>query len=228
MGEWNGIDFFVFLIFFLNLVIGMSRGATKEIISFMCLCVAVIFTIKFTMPITTFLNSSPLVQKVLTTSLIQNFMNAIGAGPLTESMLAQLAYCLSIVICFSGVFCACEAALSFTGFIEAFSFPFAALNRKVGATLGCIRGYVLVLIFILILLHLYQGSPTGQSYFVNLFRGSVSRLDALITGQQVERYQEIFRDQDLYNEKEIYKMFPNPTPNQQTPYQSPPPSSSSQ
>lgn len=212
MNQWNGIDFFIFLILFLNLIVGMSRGATKEIISFMCLCVAVIFTIKFTVPLTNYLNQSSLIQSVLSSRLIQNFVLAIGAGPLTVAMLNELAYCLSILICFSAIFCACEAALSATGFIEVFRFTFAAINRKLGAALGFIRGYVLVLIFVLITLHIFHGNPMGgTSFFINLFEGAAKRFDKLIIGQDVEKYQDVFKDKDLYNQENIYKMFPKPT-----------------
>jgi uncharacterized membrane protein required for colicin V production len=202
MNQWNGLDFFMFLILFLNLIHGMSRGASKEIISMMCLSVALIFTIKFTVPLTAYLNSSPLTQSVLSAQVIQNFMGAIGAGPLTAGMLRELSYCLSIAICFAGIFCACEAMLAVAGFVEVFSWPYAALNRKVGAALGLTRGYVIVVIFILILSHIYPPGRSG-SYFVYLLRGTAARLDRLIAGQDVEKYQNIY--EDIYKNKSLYK-----------------------
>jgi uncharacterized membrane protein required for colicin V production len=208
MSQWNELDFFIFLIFFLNLILGMSRGATKEIISMMCLCVALIFTIKFAIPITDYINSSLLIQPVLTAKIIQNFIAAIGAGPLTSTMLSEIAYSLSIVICFAGVFCACEAVLVIVGFMEVFSFPYATLNRKIGAGLGFLRGYVIALIFILILLHIFSTNPITGSYFVNLFRQSALRLDRLILGQDVDKYQDVFRDRNLYHESDVYKILP--------------------
>src|SRR5579871_5717505 len=119
MSNWNGLDFFIFLIFFVNTMLGMSRGATKEIISLMCVSVGLIFTIKFTIPLATFFNNSPSFQNVLTASFVQNFMSFIGSSALTAGMLEQLTYCISVLVCFAGAFCAGEAVLSFTGFAEA-------------------------------------------------------------------------------------------------------------
>lgn len=206
MANWNGIDFFIFLLFFLNVILGLSRGATKEIISIMCLSVALIFTLKFTVPITHFLNNSPLINDVLTSKFVQNFMHTIGAGPLTAEMLQQLSYCLAILVCFVGTFSVCEAMLGMTGFVEVFKFPYATLNRKVGAALGATRGYIFSLIFILILVHLFKGGPLTSSYFVNLFQGSVNKLDQFIQGQQVERYKELYEGKDLYNEKNVFQV----------------------
>jgi uncharacterized membrane protein required for colicin V production len=212
MNNWNGLDFFIFLIFLVNTLLGMSRGATREIISMICLSAALIFTIKFTVPVARFLNSSPLIANVLSSSFIQNFMVSIGAQPLTASMLSELAYTISLLICFVGTFGVCEATLAFTGFVEVFPFSYAALNRKIGAGLGAMRGYVLNLILILILtLHITVPALTKGSFFVNLFQSSVIQLDSLISGQEVERYREIFKEKNLYNVKDILAPVTSPT-----------------
>lgn len=206
MSNWNGLDFFIFLIFFLNLILGMSRGATKEIISTMCLSVALIFTIRFTLPLTVFLNNSPLIQDVLNAQMIKNFMATIGAGPLTADMLKELSYSISVAICFFGVFFVCEGALSLVGFSELFTFPYATLNRKVGGTFGATRGYVISIILILILLHMFKTHPITGSFFMNLFEGTAGKLDALIISQDVEKYKDIYEDKKLYNEKDVLKV----------------------
>ncbi|MHB1949017.1 MAG: CvpA family protein [Gammaproteobacteria bacterium] len=214
MSNWSGLDFFIFLIFFLNLVLGASRGATKEIVSMMCLSVALIFTIKFTIPLTKFLNTSPLIQNVLQSKIIQNFMNAIGAGPLTADMLAEMTYCISLGICFVGVFSACEAMLSVVGFKEVFSFPYAALNRKVGAALGTVRGYVLATILVsMLIIHIFKHNEIKDSYFVDLLRSSAYKLDSIIRHQQVERYGEIYNESTKYNESNVYQTVPPPNVN---------------
>lgn len=205
MSSWNGLDFFIFLIFTANVILGMSRGATKELISAMCLSIGLIFTIKFAIPLTNFLNSSPLITDVLSSVFVQNFMAAIGSGPLTEAMLKELAYSISVIVCFAGAFSVCEAMLVFVGFAEVFPFPYAALNRKLGAGLGATRGYVLTLLLILVLNHLFANNPIKGSYFIDLFQGTVQKLDYLIGSQQVERYHEIYQDKSLYNEKEVFK-----------------------
>lgn len=208
MNNWSGVDFFIFLIFFVNTMLGMSRGAAREIISMMCVSVALIFTIKFTVPLTNFINSSPGIQDVIDSTITKNFMSAIGADPLTTGMLYQVAYCLSILICFVGIFATGEAVLNFTGFVEMFTFPYAFLNRKLGAALGATRGYILSVIFILILQHLFISHPLSNSYFINLFQGTANKLDSLIASQQPEQYKTIYEDKNLYNEKNIYQTVP--------------------
>src|SRR3990167_4857055 len=98
MLAWNGLDFFIFLIFVINVIFGLSRGAIKEILLIMSVSIALIFTIKFTIPLTTFLNSSPLISKVVLESVAQNFMSAIGQPPLTIAMLNQFSYCIALLI----------------------------------------------------------------------------------------------------------------------------------
>ncbi len=202
MNSWNGFDFFILLIFTVNVVLGMSRGGMKELVSMICLCLALVFMIKFTVPLTTFFNSSPLMVTVVDSSIMQNFMTAIGAGTITETMLREIFYCLSLLLCFVGAFSACEAVLAITGFEEAFSLPMATLNRKLGATLGGTRGYVICLIIVAIFtLHLNRGSDgltnplVANSYFADLLQPAARKLDSLIGEQQPEKYTEIIGDQ---------------------------------
>lgn len=210
MSHWNGLDFFIFLIFFLNTVLGMSRGATKEIISMMCLSAALIFTIRFTVPLTAFFDRSPLTQDVLSSQFIQNFMASIGADPLTGNFLHEIAFSLSVLVCFVGVFSITEAVL-ISSFAEVFSFPYAIWNRKVGAALGAIRGYVLsVMLIMLLVFHVFKTDNAEMraqlisgSYFVNLFQNAAMTMDSLIGGQDVEHYHDIFKDKNLYNEKDV-------------------------
>jgi len=217
MNNWNGLDFFIFLIFVANTILGMARGATKEIVSMMCLSVALIFTIKFTIPLAAFFNSSPLINDVVDSTFTQNFMAAINAGPLTANLLTELFYSISLLICFVGAFSTCEAALFFTGFVEVFSFPYATLNRKVGAALGCTRGYIITLVFLSILtLHIFKNDNNllsnnffTNSFFVNLFQSTTKKLDDLISQQQPEKYNELYKNKNLYNEKDIYKIIKN-------------------
>jgi hypothetical protein len=206
MNSWNGLDFFIFLIFALNTIIGMSRGASKEIISTLCLSVALIFTIKFTVPLASLFNSSPLMSSVVNNDIMQNFMTSIGAGPITDDLLRNIFYSISLLICFVGAFSICEGALSMTGVVEMYPFPYAALNRKIGGGLGFTRGYVINMIFLVILcLHLSKesGAFTANSFFVGLFRGSIVNFDAIITGQKPEAYRDMLIDKNLYNEGQM-------------------------
>jgi uncharacterized membrane protein required for colicin V production len=213
MNNWNGLDFLFFLIFAGNTLLGMSRGATKELMSMMCLCVALIFTIKFTVPLANFCNNSPLITNVVDSSFVQTFMVQIGAGPLTAGLLKEIFYSLSMLICFVGIFSICEGALTASGISEHYSFTTAAASRKIGAGLGFTRGYVINLIFICIFtLHIFKGnhdSIFSNSFFINLFQGSAIKLDSIISGQQPEEYKKIFEDKKLYNETDVIKNMSN-------------------
>ena len=157
MNSWNGFDFLIFLIFAANTILGMSRGALKEIISMMCLSVGLIFAIKFTIPLADLFNQSPLIVDVVNNIFIQNFMHAINAGGVHLRFTLPDILFLSLLICFVGAFSICEGALAVAGVEGVFSFPYAVLNRKVGAALGCTRGYVISIIFIYIItLHIFK------------------------------------------------------------------------
>lgn len=210
MNSWNGLDFFIFLIFALNTIIGMQRGASREIIAMMCLSAALIFTIKFTVPLTMFFNSSPLITDVVNNPMTQNFMIAIGAGPLTDDMLMEVNYTIALLICFVGIYSICAAALNIAGVSEHFSFPYATLSRKVGAVLGATRGYIITIIFLSILmLHLLKNNIGGEiisgSYFAGLFQNAAVKFDEMITSRKPEDYNQLFKDKDLYNATDVIK-----------------------
>lgn len=216
MNNWNNLDFIILLIFAANTVLGLARGATKEIVSTICLSIALIFTIKFTVPLANFFNSSPLVNDVVDSDIVKNFMAAIGAGTLTASTFQEIFYSISLLICFGGAFSICEAMLSFTGFNEVFSFPYAALNRKVGGALGFARGYIFNLILIVILSqHLLKNSDvinnnivTG-SFFANIMQPGARKLDSLISAQKPEAYREILKEKPAYTVEDLYKDLKN-------------------
>lgn len=203
MDSWNGLDFFIFLIFAVNTILGMSRGAAQEIISTMCLCVALVCTIKFTIPLTIFFNKSPLMIDMITSKFVQNFIASLGLNPLNTTILQEIFYSISLLICFVGTFSVCEGALGMSGLLEVYSFPYAWLNRKLGAVLGGIRGYVITLILISVTtLHIFKDSDNSifkNAYFVNLFANSAVTFDRIISKQKPEQYQKIFKDKNLYN-----------------------------
>jgi uncharacterized membrane protein required for colicin V production len=207
MNGWNGLDFLIFVILLFNTLLGMSRGAAREIISLLCLSATLICTIKFTVPLATFFNSSPLINDVITSRLIQNFMASIGAGPLTQDMVMQIAYSVSLLICFVGSFSILEAVLAFTNTREVFKFPYAVIDRKVAAALGCIRGYIFSLVLLSILtLHLLannQSNPLiANSFFTNLFSSQTAEFDSFVASQLPEQYQQLYK-QNPYNSKAV-------------------------
>ena len=203
MNDWNGFDFLIFLIFIVNTLLGMSRAATKEIISMASLSAALICAIKFTIPLALFFDRSPLIGDVVANRHIQSLMFSLGLNPLGEASLQEMFYSLSLLICFVGTFSVCEGVLGIFGIVEMYPFPYAMLNRKLGAALGGVRGYVISLLLISIcVLHLFKNSDSPifmNSFFVKTFYNSAVKLDSIISGQRPEEYKEIFKDKNLYN-----------------------------
>ncbi len=218
MEGWNGLDFIIFLIFVANFLLGMSRGASREIIAMMSLCAALIVTIKFTVPLAAFFNKSPLMVQVVSNDMMQRFMAAIGAGPLTEDLLKELFYSISMLLCFTATFSICEAGLNRTNLMETLGFASAALSRKIGGVLGCTRGYVISILFLAILsLHIFKpGNNVGDgmiggSFFAKLFQSQTLELDRMITGQNPEYYNQILNKNTFGPEKIIKILQPQET-----------------
>lgn len=212
MNSWNGLDFIIFLVLVSNTVLGMSRGGAREIISMMCLSAALIITIAFTMPLSNFLNSSSVVYSVVDNSMMQNFMQAIEAGPMTANLLMQLMYSISLLICFVGAFSICEAGLAKAGFTESYGLATAVINRKVGGALGFLRGYIITLVFLsILLLHIYPANNNigsrfiSGSYFVSIFSGQARVLDGMISSQQADQYNKLYETQP-YKVEDLYKV----------------------
>lgn len=231
MNAWNGLDFFIFIIFTLNTMLGMVRGATRELISIMGLSAALIFSIKFTVPLAHFFNRSPIVNDVVQSRFVMNFMEAIGAGPLTVNLLISLFNAISLLICFVGIFSICEGALARPGFMEVFSFPYATLNRKVGAALGATRGYIFTIVFLSVLTSIYQpGNNTALadnnvmqgSYFARLFDSTVAKFNEMVGEQKPERYKELYENKNLYNEQNVQQNLNSGMPQMPAPQQEQP------
>jgi hypothetical protein len=198
MNNWNGLDFFIFLILALNAIQGMSRGTAKEILSMMCLSIALIFSIKFTLPLTNFINSSPLAHGVLSTPMIQRFMHAIGAGSLTLQLLHQIMYSISLLVCFVGIFCVLEATLTSSNVSQSMPLHEVLINRKVSSAIGLTRGYIINLIFLSIFTLHISGADNKfvrDSFFAKLFHTQTVKLDRIIRNQKPEDYKEIYKNQ---------------------------------
>lgn len=184
-----------------------------RIMAMMCLCAALIVTIKFTVPLATFFNHSPLINNVVDNQFMQRFMVAIGAGPITAELLQQLFYSISMLVWFVGTYSLCEGALAYSGYIQSLSLVSAAISSKLGAALGCTRGYIVSLVFLAIFtLHIFKGQDnfiTG-SFFARLFQSSTIRLDSLISGQRPEEYMKAFQGKDLYNSEQIMQQLGAP------------------
>ncbi len=213
MNSWNGLDFFVFLILVVNTIRGMSRGAGKELIALMCLSAALIFSIKFTVPLANFLDQSPIMVSAVDNKFIRNFLHSIDAGPFTLGMAYELMYTISLLICFVSVFSITEACITFSGYAESLTITQAVVYRKIGAAIGFTRGYIISLVFLSILtLHIFKNeSPkfVSGSFFINLFSSQIKKFDDMISSQQPENYQELYKSQPV-NEQEIIQHLGKP------------------
>jgi len=224
MNSWNGLDFFVFLILVLNTIRGMSRGAGKELIALMCLSVALIFAIKFTVPLADFLKTSPMMVAAVDNKFIANFLHTIDAGPLTLRMVKELMYTISLLICFVSVFAITEACITFSGYAESVTMTQAIAYRKIGAAIGFTRGYIISLIFLSVLtLHIFDQSTKfiSGSFFVNLLGPQIRKFDDMIASQQPENYQELYKDKPISEHGMINEL--SGQPEQQPPQQQPNP-----
>ena len=209
MSSWSGLDFFIFLIFLVNTLLGMARGGMKEIISMICLSAALVITIKFTIPLMKFALASPLVVDLITSQFFQNFMKSVAMPPLTDQLVAAIAYSIALLVCFVGTFSVCEGVLAYANTMEAFNMSTTIINRKAGAAFGATRGFVLVLIFIIILEHLFAGNVPA-SRFVDLLGGSAKKMDDIVISGAPQRYLEILQDKNLYNQNNILNDLNNP------------------
>jgi uncharacterized membrane protein required for colicin V production len=206
MTNWSGLDFFIFLIMAVCTIRGMARGAIKEMISLMCLSVALIFAIKFTVPLSKFMLRSPLISDVLSSPNIQYLVTSISSQPLSENFIPELSFSISLLICFVGIFSICEAALTRTGVVQALSMTFATLSAKIGGALGFVRGYVFSVFFIIVLaLHLFSANNGAfqGSYFLSLFQSSAVQMDNIIESQDVGQYQQIYKNSNSYNASDL-------------------------
>jgi len=200
MNNWTSFDFLIFLILVMNVIQGMSRGTAKELISLMCLSVALIFTIKFTIPLANFFNKSPLIATVIDNPMIKRFLHEIGAGPLTQELLKQVTYSINLLICFTGIFCILEAALSSPSIIQTLPLHQILINRKISSAIGLTRGYIISLVFLsIVTLHIYDQRNDKpflrNSFFIKLFQSQTKRLDDLIRKQQPEGYRDLYTRQ---------------------------------
>lgn len=220
MNNWNQLDFFIFLILAINFIQGLVRGATREIIALMCLCFAIIVTIKFTVPVETFLNKSPAKTIAAESEIVQNFLysfnDALNNGQQMNitpmALLNRIVFCISLVLCFTAAYSVTAAGLSVSGFVEVFSFPYAALNRKIGGALGFLRGYVVSLIVIICLMTFYaQGNNflgsewVKNSAFVNLlYKDPATKFFEIIKTQDPDRYRDIFENRGNFTVQDMY------------------------
>lgn len=216
MNSWNGLDFFVFLILALNTIRGMSRGAGKELIALMCLSCALIFAIKFTVPLADFLKTSPMMVAAVDNKFIGNFLHTLDAGPLTLRMVQELMYTISLLICFVSVFSITEACITYSGYAESVTITQAVVYKKIGAAIGFTRGYIISLIFLSILtLHIFNTEHNkfiSGSFFVKLFDTQIKQFDAMIASQEPENYQELYKDKPVSEHDIIRQLQPEEPP----------------
>jgi uncharacterized membrane protein required for colicin V production len=144
--DFTWFDVVLFLAIFVNTILGFARGLFREAISILCLIVAIVVAMKFTVPLSEFLSTSAGFKDVVL--VITRYANHPGAnGPLY-----LFGFGVSFLLLFVGVYSISEVVNHYVSNIGAFIlFPMLAiLDRIIAGVLGFIRGYIFALITILI------------------------------------------------------------------------------
>ena len=144
--DFTWFDVILFLIIFVNTILGFARGLFREAISLLCLIVAMVVAMKFTIPLSDFLSTSAGFNDVV--FVITKYTGYSGAN----GVLYLFGFGVSFLLLFVGVYCIAEVVNHYISNVGAFIlFPMMAiLDRLIAGLLGFIRGYVFALITILI------------------------------------------------------------------------------
>src|SRR3990167_5439569 len=176
MADFTWLDYLIFGVFFLNIILGLARGLLREIIGILSLIVALLVSIKFTLPITEFLNSSDGFKSVI--SAFTSFTDFNVMGPLSYISLG-----VSFLILFVGTYSIGEAVNYYAPAFGVLMFPrMAFIDRILAASLGYIRGYVFSLVLILVvgLSPITLDATWTQSRLIPPLKPSADRLGNLV------------------------------------------------
>jgi membrane protein required for colicin V production len=175
MANLSWIDFLIFGIFFLSLITGFTRGFFKEIVSLLVLIVAMIVTIRFTQPISSYLSGSQGTHDVI--SSVSMFTTYDPTSHISSANMV-----ITMLLLFVGTYCTGEAVNYFAP-INISRYGITSLfSRILGGGMGLIRGYVFSLFFILIV----GMTPAAQldawthSYFIPQLSPDVAKLSSMI------------------------------------------------
>lgn len=160
MANFTIADFIISGIFFLSILMGLSRGLFKEIISLVTVIVAFIVAIKFSTPLSNFLMNSQGASDVVAT--ISKYFGVDSSGPLGLFTLG-----LSFLLIFAGVYCVGEA-LSYVSKVVQIIPGMAVVDHLLGGAVGFLKGglFNIVLVLLVQLTPLAQNDAWTQSQLV--------------------------------------------------------------
>ncbi len=175
MDGFNWVDYIILGIFVISILVGLSRGLLREVISLLTWVAAFIIASLFSSQLAAAFTSSQPVQ-----SVISSTSNAIGVNPATQ--VSWLSLGVSFIVIFIGVLIV--GSIINAVFSRAADVPGISLgNRLFGAVFGLGRGFLinLVLIFLVQLVPtVQQQSWWTQSKMVVAYQPAVQWLGNII------------------------------------------------
>jgi membrane protein required for colicin V production len=144
MTDFTWLDYIIFFIYFISIVLGLARGVFRELISLGVIIVALIVMVKFTKPLTYFLYLTPGSHDVI--AFISKF-----AFSGWSHYLFTLTLVIALLILFVGTLSIGEAVNHYVGPNTYLSAGISFIYRVAGGAVGLARGYVFNIIFVLIL-----------------------------------------------------------------------------
>lgn len=175
MLHFNWVDYTVLAIFLISILIGLSRGLAREIISLLTLIAAFVVAILFSNTLATVFTHSATVQ-----NMVNQASSSVGENAVQS--VSYLALGVSFIILFVGTI----IVGAIIGFILNLALQTGIVgfgNRLLGGIFGFCRGFImnLVLIFVIQLTGLSSQSWWHESYFVNLYQPVVQWLGNLVS-----------------------------------------------
>lgn len=167
MENFNGIDYFILVVFGLSMFVGFVRGFLKEAISLASWIVAAIVATTYASPLAAMFSGAS----------TQAAQSAFGNSAMGATAVQGLSV-LSLVISFIALFMGSLLIGSLIGYMFssiATGTGFGFLNRIMGIVFGGLRGYVIavVLVFVLQLTPMGMQPAWGQSQLVQALQPAV-------------------------------------------------------
>ena len=175
MSGFNGIDFLILGIFLLSMILGMTKGVVKEVLSLFTWIAAFIVASLFSSRLAAYFTNMPELQSVISTAT-----NSVGINP--AQPIGWLAFGISFIALFSvTMITGSLISTLISGAVN--SIGLGIINRLLGGVFGLVRG-LLVSIFIVFLMQMVpqiQQQPAwAQSFFVGAYQPAVQWLGTAI------------------------------------------------
>lgn len=177
MENFNGIDYFILVIFGLSMFVGFTRGFLKEAISLASWVIAAIVASTYASPLAAMFTGA-------STQAAQSAFGSSAMGATAVQGLSVLSLVISFIVLFLGVLLI-GSMIGYMFSTVATGSGFGLLNRLMGVVFGGLRGYVVavVIIFVLQLTPLGMQQAWAQSQLVQALQPSVQWFGNLASPQ---------------------------------------------